>query len=87
MGILVGIAAGVIASIWQPLAGLGLAVGLSLVITMTLATFLGFFIPFILFKLNIDQAAGADPIITTIKDITGLLIYFILVNQFLGYLL
>lgn len=87
MGVLVGIATGVIASTWQGLPELGIAVGLALAITMTLATTLGFFIPFILFKLGIDQAAGADPIITTIKDISGLLIYFILVTQFLGYLL
>lgn len=87
MGVLVGIATGLIASTWQGLPELGIAVGLALAITMTLATTLGFFIPFILFKLGIDQAAGADPIITTIKDISGLLIYFILVTQFLGYLL
>ncbi|MCZ0702974.1 magnesium transporter [Natronobacillus azotifigens] len=87
MGVLVGIATGVIASTWQGLPELGIAVGLALAITMTLATTLGFFIPFVLFKLGIDQAAGADPIITTIKDISGLLIYFILVTQFLGYLL
>ncbi|MBM7542003.1 magnesium transporter [Amphibacillus cookii] len=87
MGVLVGIATGIIASTWQGLPELGIAVGLALAITMTLATTLGFFIPFVLFKLGTDQAAGADPIITTIKDISGLLIYFILVTQFLGYLL
>lgn len=87
MGVLVGIATGVIASVWQGIPELGIAVGLALAITMTLATTLGFFIPYTLFKLGIDQAAGADPIITTIKDISGLLIYFVLVTQFLGYLL
>ncbi|MCC5910622.1 MAG: magnesium transporter [Clostridiaceae bacterium] len=87
MGTLVGIATGIIASVWQGIPELGIAVGLALGITMTLATALGFFIPYTLFKLGIDQAAGADPIITTIKDISGLLIYFVLVTQFLGYLL
>ncbi len=87
MGILVGVVTGIIASVWQGIPELGIAVGLALTITMTLATALGFFIPFMLFKLGIDQAAGADPIITTIKDISGLLIYFVLVSQFLGYLL
>ncbi|MDR5658463.1 magnesium transporter [Serpentinicella sp. ANB-PHB4] len=87
MGILVGIATATIATIWQGIPELGIAVGLALAITMTLATTLGFFIPFILFKLGVDQAAGADPIITTIKDISGLLIYFILASYFLGNLL
>ncbi len=76
-----------IANIWQPVEGLGLAVGLSLAFTMTIATTLGFLIPFMLQKFNIDQAAGADPIITTIKDISGLIIYFFLVSQFLGHLM
>ena len=87
MGALVGVAAGIIASIWQPVEGLGMAVGLSLGITMTIATTLGFLIPFFLYKFGIDQAAGSDPIITTIKDISGLMIYFFLVSQFLGYML
>ncbi|WP_353893876.1 magnesium transporter [Proteinivorax hydrogeniformans] len=87
MGAIVGVATGIIASVWQGIPELGMAVGLALGLTMTLATTLGFFIPYTLFKLGIDQAAGSDPIITTIKDISGLLIYFVLVSQFLGYLL
>lgn len=87
MGILVGVIAGLIASLWQGIPELGIAVGTALALTMTLATSLGFLIPYMLFKLGIDQAAGADPIITTIKDITGLLIYFVLVTQLLGHLL
>lgn len=87
MGILVGVIAAIIASVWQGIPELGIAVGLALALTMTLATSLGFLIPYMLFKLGIDQAAGADPIITTIKDITGLLIYFVLVTQLLGHLL
>jgi len=85
MGMLLGIAAGIIASLWQndiPL--LGVAVGLSLVATMTLAALLGFLVPFVLIKFNVDQAAGSAPIITSIKDIAGLLIYFVFVTTFLG---
>lgn len=87
MGVIVGVTTGIIAGIWQGMPQLGLSVGLALTITMTLATTLGFFIPFVLVKIGVDQAAGADPIITTIKDISGLVIYFLLVRQFLAYLL
>ena len=87
MGIVFGILAGTIAGVWQGMLGLGLAVGLSLVITMTTATGLGFAIPYLLTKMGKDAAAGSDPIITTIKDITGLLIYFIFVSVFLNALL
>jgi len=40
---------------------IGIAVGLAMVLTMTFASLLGFFVPFVLMKLNIDQAAGAAP--------------------------
>lgn len=84
MGVFIGTAAGIITTIWQGLPMLGLAVGLSLVATMTLSALLGFLIPFLLLKFNVDQAAGSAPIITSIKDITGLFIYFLLVTVFLG---
>ena len=76
MGIILGLLAGLIAGIWQGMPEIGWVVGLSLVCTMTLATSLGYLIPFILIKLGADPAVGSDPIITTIKDITGLFIYF-----------
>ncbi|NBG87066.1 magnesium transporter [Isachenkonia alkalipeptolytica] len=82
-----GVTTGLIANIWQPVEGLGIDVGQSLGLTMTIATTFGFLIPFMLQKFNIDQAAGADPIITTIKDISGLIIYFFLVSHFLGHLM
>jgi len=86
MGILIGISAGLITALWQGIPLLGLAVGLSLVSTMTLAALLGFLVPFVLIKLNVDQAAGSAPIITSIKDIAGVLIYFMFVSAFLGYM-
>jgi len=86
MGILIGFLAGVITALWQGLPMLGLAVGLSLVATMTLASLLGFLVPFVLVKFNVDQAAGSAPIITSIKDIAGLMIYFAFVSVFLSNL-
>jgi magnesium transporter len=87
MGAILGIIVGVIAALWQGIPEIGLVVGLSLWAAIALATTLGFLIPFILIKLGLDQAAGADPVITTIKDITGLLIYFGLANLFLRQLI
>ena len=86
MGLLIGTSAGIIAAIWQGMPLLGLAVGLSLLFTMTLAALLGFLVPYALIKFNMDQTAGSGPIITSIKDITGLIVYFVLVSIFLGYL-
>jgi len=66
---------------------LALAVGLTLVVTMTLAASLGFLVPYVLIKVNVDQAAGSAPIITSIKDIAGILIYFAFASLFLSHLL
>jgi len=87
IGIIMGFVTGIIASIWQQNVDLGITVGLALGITVTLSTALGFLVPFALVRLGFDQAAGADPFITTIKDISSLLIYFSLVTIFLGHLL
>jgi len=84
MGALIGTVAGTIVAIWQGMPLLGLAVGLSLVVTMTLAALLGFLVPYVLIKFKVDQAAGSAPIITSIKDIAGLLIYFTFVSLFLS---
>lgn len=86
IGLAIGSIAGVTAAIWQQMPALGLVVGLAIIATTTLASALGFIIPYLLIKLGLDQAAGSDPIIITIKGITGLLIYFFLASQFLQYL-
>ena len=87
MGVILGSMAAVIIYLWQGIPGLGLAVMFSMIATSTLASLLGFFIPYLLLKFNIDEAAGAGPLVTSIKDITGLLIYFMFVSIFLGYMI
>lgn len=84
MGAILGAITGFIAFIWQGDASLGLVIALSLLFTITLAASLGFLVPWAMYKLNLDQAAGAGPILTTIKDITGLLIYFYLASLFMN---
>ncbi|SFI09567.1 magnesium transporter [Tindallia magadiensis] len=83
MGIILGAAGGAFAAFWQGNTELGMVVGMALASTITIATALGFLVPYILVKLGFDQAAGSDPIITTIKDLSGLAIYFFLVSTFL----
>jgi len=87
LGIISGITTGIVAYIWQGIPGLSIALALALITTMTLASFLGFVIPYLLIKLKLDQATGTGPLITSIKDITGLTIYFVLVNWLLGHLI
>lgn len=81
MGLTLSVVAGFIAFLWQgapngmPL--LGVVVGLALMFSVTTACLLGFLLPWILLKLGLDHAPGADPFITTIKDFSGLAVYFL----------
>jgi magnesium transporter len=80
MATVIALLGGTAALVWQGLPNdipqLGLAVGISLFVSVNLACFLGFFLPWLLLKLGLDHAPGADPFMTTIKDFTGLLVYF-----------
>jgi len=84
LGAIIGVATGIIAYLWQGNLDLSMALTLALIATMTLAAFLGFTVPYALMKLNLDQATGTGPLITSIKDISGLFIYFGLIALFLG---
>jgi magnesium transporter len=88
MGLVLGLAAGVIAYYWQGapngIPQIGLAVGVSLFAVITLGAILGSAMPWVMLKLGFDHGPGADPFITTIKDFVGLLIYFALVNALVG---
>ena len=88
LGLVMGLLAGVIAYFWQGVPNdvpqLGIAVGVALFSTVTLACALGFLLPYAMVKIGIDHAPGADPFITTIKDFSGLALYFILVAWLLG---
>ncbi len=80
MGVLSGIIAGFIVYVWQQDLSLSLVISIALTATITIASAFGFLVPATLSRLGFDQAAGSDPFITTIKDITGLLIYFFLAS-------
>jgi len=84
IGVMSGLIVGLIAYIWLGMVNLAIALSLSMMITMTLAAFLGFIVPYLLIKFKGDHATGSGPIITTIKDITALFIYFGLVLLFMG---
>lgn len=54
----------------------GVVVGLSMMAIVVVANIIGTILPFILTKLKIDPAVASSPLITSIVDATGLLIYF-----------
>ena len=66
------------------LQGIGLAIGLALAIQVITATVIGALLPLIAVKCRQDPAVVASPALTTFVDISGLLIYFLIVQAVLG---
>ena len=86
MGTFCGFLISITAYVWQGNPYLGLVVGISMMITITTAAILGTLVPMLCNMVHIDPAITAGPFVTTIKDVTGLLIYFSVATTFLEYL-
>ncbi len=86
MGVLCGILISIAAFFWQGNVYLGLVVGISMLATISVAALIGTLVPMVCSMINIDPAITAGPFVTTIKDVTGLLIYFTVASTFLDYL-
>lgn len=84
IGIIVGSLAGLAAFLWQGSIGVASVVFLSMLLTCVAASFIGYIIPLIAEWLGKDPAAVSDPLVTTLKDITALLIYFTIAVLLLG---
>ncbi|RQG96427.1 magnesium transporter [Natrarchaeobius chitinivorans] len=95
IGLLIGLMIGAIgagaAYVWQmnePYATeLAIVVFVGLVSVCVVASVVGYVIPWVMNKLGFDPAAASDPLITTVKDVTALLIYFGLAAVLLAELL
>ncbi len=87
IGILNGFFVSIVATIWQGMPLLGLVVGVAMFSTITLAALIGTLVPMFFNHVGIDPAITAGPFVTTIKDVTGLLIYFSIATAFMEYLL
>lgn len=88
MAVGIALVAGTVAYFWQGVPNdipqLGIVVGVALFTSVFTAACLGFLMPYAMVKMGIDHAPGADPFITTIKDFTGLLVYFLMASWLIG---
>lgn len=84
LGLGVGLAGGSVAYYVTRDIYMGLATGGALLGTVLAAGFFGTALPFILTKLRLDPAVASAPLITTIGDVIGLLIYFSLAKLLYG---
>lgn len=79
LGICLGLAMGLASFTLGYLKGgmkVGLIVSLSMFVIVLTSNLIGTLLPFILTKLKIDPALASSPLVTTLADATGLLIYF-----------
>ena len=88
VGVLLGIAMAVIAGVVSHLYGgdshIAWIVGLSMIAIVFVANSFGALLPFVLSRLNVDPAAASSPLITSVMDVLGLLIYFSIAMVVLG---
>ena len=90
-GLIIGAACGLVVTgivyVWQHNLILGILVGISLFMTLIVATLAGSLVPLIMHKVKIDPAVASGPFISTINDLISIFIYFGLATTFMKYLL
>ena len=75
-----------VVGIWQSNFVLGGVIGVSMLAAITVANLAGSLIPILMDKLGFDPAVASGPFITTLSDLTSVLIYFSIASQFLQFL-
>ena len=86
MGIVCGLTIATVATIWHQNVYFGVVVGVAMVTAITLAACMGVLVTAFFKKVGIDPAIASSPIVQTVNDITGILIYFSTATLFLPYL-
>jgi len=63
---------------------IALVVALSMTCIVLVGSLVGMSLPFILVRLKFDPATASAPLVTSISDATGVLVYFFIASHFLG---
>jgi magnesium transporter len=82
LGITMALAVALIASLRAP--DVMLVVMATMILTVLTGSLIGLLLPFIFTRLNLDPATASAPLITSIADICGVLIYFSLASWYFG---
>ncbi|NVY96807.1 magnesium transporter [Lactobacillus sp. DCY120] len=88
-GILIGLVTGftifLVVGIWKHNFVLGLVIGLAMMVAIFVANLAGSLIPMLMDKLGFDPAVASGPFISTLSDLTSVLIYFNIASLFMGF--
>ena len=84
MGVVCAVITVGIVYFWKGELFIGLLVGAAICGSILIATLAGSFIPLLMHRLGIDPAVASGPFITTLNDVTSLMIYLGLATAFLS---
>ena len=85
-GAALGLLIGIVATVWDGNAWLGLVVGATLALNTLIAVSIGGTVPLLLKRLGVDPAVASGPILTTITDICGFFLALSLASLMLAQL-
>jgi magnesium transporter len=71
-------------AIWRGGPGIGLLVALTMVLVVIAGSLIGMSLPFVLHRFGLDPAASSAPLITSIADGIGVVVYLALATAILG---
>ncbi|HAP5178193.1 TPA: magnesium transporter [Enterococcus faecalis] len=84
-GAVTGLTIMIVVGVWQYNLPLGFVIGMAMLCAITVANLAGSLIPMLMDKLGFDPAVASGPFITTLSDLTSVLIYFNIASMFMRY--
>jgi len=69
--------------LWRGGPEIALVVGATMILVVIVGSLIGMSLPFIMSRVNLDPATASGPLVTSIADVAGVLIYFGLASTFL----
>ncbi|WP_057742466.1 magnesium transporter [Liquorilactobacillus capillatus] len=87
IGIITGVTIMVIVGIWKHNFILGFVIGLAMMCAIIVANLAGSLIPILMDKIGVDPAVASGPFISTLSDLTSVLIYFNIAKLFLAFII
>ncbi|MCG6399576.1 magnesium transporter, partial [Vibrio fluvialis] len=84
-GAVTGLTIFAIVAVWKQNPILGFVIGMAMMCAITVANLAGSLIPMLMDKLGFDPAVASGPFITTLSDLTSVLIYFNIASLFMNY--
>jgi magnesium transporter len=84
IGVFAAISITIIVELWKHSLALGMVVGISMAAAITVANLAGSLIPILMDKIGVDPAVASGPFISTLSDLTSVLIYFSVAQIFIN---